>query len=86
MRDPQKPDPALFEAFRRVLVARSLVHGGFYTDEAVTSVVEACAERVLSHGPAIAARPIFAWWWLASAVSPRLLSYDDRFPPFLRPC
>ncbi len=43
---PTPPDPDLYDAFRRVLAARCLLRGGFYTDERHAPLVDAAADRV----------------------------------------
>lgn len=42
----QPPDPALFDALRRVLAARCLVNGGFYGSAAIARAVAACVARL----------------------------------------
>ena len=46
--DGTPPDAALFEAFRRVLAHRSLVRGGFFSDEAVAMLAEGVVARLES--------------------------------------
>ncbi len=43
---PTTPDPELYDAFRRVLAARCLLRGGFYTDEFHAPLVAAAADRI----------------------------------------
>jgi capsular polysaccharide export protein len=43
---PVPPEPAVFDAFRRVLVDRCLVHGGFFSDEGLEMLVEGSARRM----------------------------------------
>lgn len=50
--DPTPPDPELFDAFRRVVVARCLLRGGFYAEEAQAPLVSAAAKRILLAAPA----------------------------------
>lgn len=61
-RAPQAPDPAVYEAFRRVLYDQCLIYGGFASQTAVNILVESATERLLgdwvSHWQA--APPIFA--------------------------
>ncbi len=42
---PVAPDPATFEAFRRVLIERCLIPGGFFSDEALEKVVRHAIAR-----------------------------------------
>jgi capsular polysaccharide export protein len=50
---PEPPDPELFDAFRRVLVARSLIPGSFFSEAGLKSAVEAAVDRL----EAVHARP-----------------------------
>ncbi len=43
---PKKPDPALWDAFCRVLLDRCLIRGGFLSDEGVDLLVENAAARL----------------------------------------
>ncbi len=47
---PQSPDADLYEAFRRVLAARCLVRGGFYSEEGLSLLIEGAVPRIL-RGP-----------------------------------
>lgn len=51
------PDASLFEAFRRVLAHRSLVRGGFFSDEGVAMLTEGAVARLESLNPAHAPAP-----------------------------
>jgi capsular polysaccharide export protein len=42
---PVPPDPATFAAFRRILIERCLIPGGFFSDEALKKVVEHAIAR-----------------------------------------
>lgn len=42
---PSPPDPATFAAFRRVLIDRCLIPGGFFSDEALDKVVQHAIAR-----------------------------------------
>jgi capsular polysaccharide export protein len=44
--DPVPPDPATFAAFRRVLIERCLIPGGFFSDEALDMVVRHAVARL----------------------------------------
>ena len=46
-RAPMAPDPAIFDAFRRVLVARCLVRGGVASKSATETLVESSLDRLL---------------------------------------
>lgn len=43
--NPKAPDPATFEAFRRVLIDTCLIPGGFFSDEALDKVVTHAVAR-----------------------------------------
>lgn len=42
---PEPPDPKIFDAFRRVLIDRCLIPGGFFSDEALERVVRHAVGR-----------------------------------------
>jgi capsular polysaccharide export protein len=48
-------DPELLEAFRRVIVARTQVNGGFYSDSAIAMAVQGAAQRLLQRPAQVAA-------------------------------
>lgn len=50
-RIPGKPDAENFAAFRRVLIDRCLVAGGFFSDEALTQVTEGIIARLEAASP-----------------------------------
>ncbi len=58
------PDPSLFAAFRRVLVTRTQINGGFYSDSAISMAVREAAGR-LQQEPA-----------LEESVRPRTSRFD----------
>lgn len=43
---PTRPDQALFEAFRRVLEARTQINGGFFSTEGIASAVAGALQRL----------------------------------------
>ena len=43
---PVPPDMRVFDAFRRVLVDRSLIHGGYFSDEGLAMLVDAAVARL----------------------------------------
>jgi capsular polysaccharide export protein len=43
----QAPDPALFDAFRRVLYDRCLIYGGLASESATSILVESAIERLV---------------------------------------
>ena len=45
--DPPPPEPALYEAFRRVLLNECLVRGGLASESAVATLVESMADKLL---------------------------------------
>ncbi|WP_246263338.1 capsule biosynthesis protein [Caulobacter soli] len=55
----QQPDPALYEAFRRVLADRCLLWGGFYAIETRPGLVLAAADRILRAADAVETRERF---------------------------
>lgn len=57
--DPIAPDMQVFDAFRRVLIDRCLVHGGYFSEEGLSMLVSGAAERLQS-GDASAAVVRFA--------------------------
>lgn len=50
-RDPGRPDAETFGAFRRVLIDRCLVAGGFFSEEALTKVTEGVIARLEAASP-----------------------------------
>ena len=51
--DPQKPDAETFAAFRRVLIDRCLVAGGFFSDEALDKVTRGVVARLEAASPIV---------------------------------
>jgi capsular polysaccharide export protein len=49
--DPGKPDAQIFQAFRRVLIDRCLVPGGFFSEEALAKVIEGVVARFEAGSP-----------------------------------
>jgi capsular polysaccharide export protein len=43
---PQAPEAQVFDAFRRVLVDRCLIHGGYFSDEGLEMLIEGAASRI----------------------------------------
>ncbi len=43
---PQPPEPEVFAALRRVLVHRSMIRGGFFSDKGLAMLVDAAAARI----------------------------------------
>lgn len=58
---PQKPDPAIFDAFRRVLVARCLVRGGVASESATAALVDSVAERLFAEAFPVRLRSERRW-------------------------
>jgi capsular polysaccharide export protein len=51
-------DPILFDAFRRVIVARTQINGGFYSTSAIALAVQGAAQRLEQHvAPVPAVQP-----------------------------
>nr|WP_077805958.1 capsular biosynthesis protein [Neoasaia chiangmaiensis] len=48
---PTAPDREVFAAFRRVLIERCLIPGGFFSDEALDTLVKAATKRLEQHSP-----------------------------------
>jgi len=46
---PRAPDPALFDAFRRVLIDRCLFHGGFHNNAAIDIMITPVCARLLAN-------------------------------------
>jgi capsular polysaccharide export protein len=68
-------DPALFDAFRRVVVERTQINGGFYSKRAVALAVEGAARRLERYAPqAPAVQP-----------APRTLEREFGLADVLRP-
>lgn len=57
-RDPGKPDAATFAAFRRVLIDRCLVAGGFFSEEALAKVTEGVVARLEAACPLMPPRVV----------------------------
>lgn len=55
-RNPGKPDAPTFAAFRRVLIDRCLVAGGFFSEEALTKVTEGVIARIEAASPLLPQR------------------------------
>jgi capsular polysaccharide export protein len=59
-----KPDAAVFDAFRRVLVARCLIRGGYFSDAGLDMLVQGAVARLeqaaMGHAAAAVTRPIGA--------------------------
>ncbi len=54
--DPVRPDPETFSAFRRVLIDRCLVPGGFFSEEALAQVMQGVVARLGGADPRIPAQ------------------------------
>ncbi|MBE7730093.1 capsule biosynthesis protein [Komagataeibacter sp. FXV3] len=50
--DPTPPDPVTFEAFRRVLIDRCLIEGGFFSPEGLALLVQGTLQRIRRTTPA----------------------------------
>ncbi len=55
-RNPGKPDAETFAAFRRVLIDRCLVPGGFFSEEALAKLTEGIVARIEAASPLITPR------------------------------
>lgn len=55
-RDPGKPDPETFAAFRRVLIDRCLVAGGFFSEQALAKLIPGAIARLEAASPLKIAR------------------------------
>ena len=49
---PVPPDPAVFDALRRVLIDRCLVRGGLYSEPALQRLIEGATDRLMTARPA----------------------------------
>lgn len=50
---PEPPEPEVFDAFRRVLVDRCLIHGGYFSDEGLEMLVTGAAARLEASAPPV---------------------------------
>ncbi|MDO6413698.1 capsular biosynthesis protein [Sphingomonas sp. BIUV-7] len=50
-RQPEAPVAEVFDAFRRVLVDRCLIHGGYFSDEGLDMLIEGAAGRIEANAP-----------------------------------
>ena len=50
------PDPELFTAFRNLILTRTQVNGGFFSEQAIRLAVEPAADRLLAVEPMVEAR------------------------------
>jgi capsular polysaccharide export protein len=48
---PEAPEAEVFDAFRRVLVDRCLIHGGYFSDEGLEMLIEGAAARIEASMP-----------------------------------
>jgi capsular polysaccharide export protein len=48
---PTPPELPVFEAFRRVLIDRCLIHGGYFSDEGLTMLVKGAMKRLETQEP-----------------------------------
>lgn len=55
---PQAPDPAVYEAFRRVLHERCLIYGGLASQSATETLVESAVERLVGNRTPVGVRAI----------------------------
>lgn len=53
---PEMPDRQLYAAFKRMLHAKCLVHGGIASDDAMDTLIGNSIERLLDEGPVMAQR------------------------------
>jgi capsular polysaccharide export protein len=56
--DAEPPDPFLFDAFRRVLAARALIPGSFFSDEGLRVAVAAAIGRLEAAGQPVRDQPM----------------------------
>ena len=49
--NPQKPDPVIFAAFRRVLIEQCLIPGGFFSEEGLKKLVRHAVVRLEQYQP-----------------------------------
>lgn len=49
--DPGEPDRDIFAAYRRVLIDRCLIPGGFFSSEGIDKLVDSAIKRLTSHSP-----------------------------------
>lgn len=53
---PVRPEPEVYDAFRRVLLDRCLIHGGYFSEEGLEMLVTSAAERLEASVPPTPAR------------------------------
>lgn len=70
------PEPGAFDAFRRVLVDRCLVRGGYFSDDGLKMLVDGAAARL--------ARPETRAHAAVSAPCPALMRLPERVPAAVR--
>lgn len=51
--DAAPPDPVVFEAFRKVVTARTQVNGDFFSEAGLAAAVQGAADRLEAAGPAL---------------------------------
>jgi capsular polysaccharide export protein len=69
---PAKPEAAIFDAFRRVLIDRSLVHGGYFSDEGLGMLVAGSVARLeASEAPIPVVRMVGTGWPQPAALAAR---------------
>ena len=49
LRSVTPPELPVFEAFRRVLIDRCLIHGGYFSDEGLSMLVKGAMKRLEMH-------------------------------------
>ncbi|AHK71145.1 capsular biosynthesis protein [Gluconobacter oxydans] len=49
--NPGQPDPEIFAAYRRVLIERCLIPGGFFSNEGMAKLVRHAIDRLTRHSP-----------------------------------
>ncbi|MBO1360631.1 capsular biosynthesis protein [Acetobacter sacchari] len=49
--EPDGPDMNMFDAYRRVLIDRCLIPGGFFSNEAIEKLTASAIERLTKHSP-----------------------------------
>jgi len=55
---PSAPEREVFDAFRRVLVDRCLIHGGYFSDEGLEMLITGAADRLETSMPMLPARAV----------------------------
>jgi capsular polysaccharide export protein len=71
--DPTPPEPGVYQAFRRVIVERSLVRGGLASATAVETLIQSMLKR-LCIGPDLSVPPLMSIPELRGIAAPKVIA------------